>query len=31
MLADLDDAGREELLTALVGCVYRLGAGFGPR
>jgi DNA-binding MarR family transcriptional regulator len=31
MLADLDDAGREQLLTALVGCVYRLGAGFGPR
>ena len=31
MLADLDDAGREQLLDALVGCVYRLGAGFGPR
>jgi DNA-binding MarR family transcriptional regulator len=31
MLADLDDAGRKQLLDALVGCVYRLGAGFGPR
>jgi DNA-binding MarR family transcriptional regulator len=31
MLADLDEAGREQLLHALVGCVYRLGAGFGPR
>ena len=31
MLADLDDAGREQLLEALVNCVYRLGAGFGPR
>src|SRR3954465_14114837 len=31
MLADLDEAGREQLLTALVNCVYRLGAGFGPR
>ena len=31
MLADLDEAGREQLLEALVGCVYRLGAGFGPR
>jgi DNA-binding MarR family transcriptional regulator len=31
MLADLDDAGRQQLLDALVGCVYRLGAGFGPR
>jgi DNA-binding MarR family transcriptional regulator len=31
MLADLDDAGRRQLLDALVGCVYRLGAGFGPR
>jgi DNA-binding MarR family transcriptional regulator len=29
MLADLDDAGRRQLLDALVGCVYRLGAGFG--
>ena len=31
MLADLDEAGREQLLEALVNCVYRLGAGFGPR
>lgn len=31
MLADLDDDGRKQLLDALVGCVYRLGAGFGPR
>jgi DNA-binding MarR family transcriptional regulator len=31
MLADLDELGREQLLNALVGCVYRLGAGFGPR
>jgi DNA-binding MarR family transcriptional regulator len=31
MLADLDEAGRERLLEALVNCVYRLGAGFGPR
>jgi DNA-binding MarR family transcriptional regulator len=31
MLADLDDAGREQLLEALVNCVYRLGAGFGSR
>jgi DNA-binding MarR family transcriptional regulator len=31
MLADLDEAGREQLLEALVACVYRLGAGFGPR
>ncbi len=31
MLADLDDAARKQLLDALVGCVYRLGAGFGPR
>ncbi len=31
MLADLDEAGRQQLLDALVGCVYRLGAGFGPR
>jgi DNA-binding MarR family transcriptional regulator len=31
MLADLDDAGREQVLEALVNCVYRLGAGFGPR
>ena len=30
MLADLDDAAREQLLEALVNCVYRLGAGFGP-
>ena len=30
-LADLDEAGRQQLLDALVGCVYRLGAGFGPR
>ena len=31
MLADLDDAAREQLRAALIGCVYRLGAGFGPR
>lgn len=31
MLADLDGPEREELLEALVNCVYRLGAGFGPR
>ena len=31
MLADLDEAERTELLEALVSCVYRLGAGFGPR
>ena len=31
MLADLDDGEREQLLHALVNCVYRLGAGFGPR
>ena len=31
MLADLDEAGREQLLEALVNAVYRLGAGFGPR
>ena len=31
MLADLDEAGREQLYEALVNCVYRLGAGFGPR
>ena len=31
MLADLDDAGREQLLEGLVNAVYRLGAGFGPR
>jgi DNA-binding MarR family transcriptional regulator len=31
MLADLDEVGREQLLDALVNCVYRLGAGFGPR
>ena len=31
MLADLDDGEREQLLEALVNCVYRLGAGFGPR
>jgi DNA-binding MarR family transcriptional regulator len=31
MLADLDEAGREQLVEALVNCVYRLGAGFGPR
>jgi DNA-binding MarR family transcriptional regulator len=31
MLADLDDAERRQLLEALVNCVYRLGAGFGPR
>jgi DNA-binding MarR family transcriptional regulator len=31
MLADLDPAGREQLVEALVNCVYRLGAGFGPR
>ena len=30
MLADLDDAAREQLREALIGCVYRLGAGFGP-
>ena len=30
MLADLDDAAREQLHEALIGCVYRLGAGFGP-
>jgi DNA-binding MarR family transcriptional regulator len=30
MLADLDEAGRKQLLEALVGCVHRLGAGFGP-
>ena len=29
MLADLDEAGREQLREALIGCVYRLGAGFG--
>ena len=27
MLADLDDEARDELLTALTGCVHRLGAG----
>jgi DNA-binding MarR family transcriptional regulator len=31
MLADLDEAGRVQLVEALVNCVYRLGAGFGPR
>ncbi len=31
MLADLDEPAREQLLEALVNCVYRLGAGFGPR
>ena len=31
MLADLDEAGRKQLVEALVNCVYRLGAGFGPR
>jgi DNA-binding MarR family transcriptional regulator len=31
MLADLDETGREQLLETLVNCVYRLGAGFGPR
>jgi DNA-binding MarR family transcriptional regulator len=31
MLADLDEAGREQLLTALMNCVQRLGAGFGSR
>ena len=31
MLADLDEAGREQLLEGLVNAVYRLGAGFGPR
>ncbi len=31
MLADLDDGERTQLLEALVNCVYRLGAGFGPR
>jgi DNA-binding MarR family transcriptional regulator len=31
MLADLDGPEREQLLEALVNCVYRLGAGFGPR
>jgi DNA-binding MarR family transcriptional regulator len=31
MLADLDDDAREQLRAALIGCVYRLGAGFGPR
>lgn len=30
MLTDLDEAGRQQLLDALVGCVHRLGAGFGP-
>jgi 23S rRNA (adenine2503-C2)-methyltransferase len=30
-LADLDEAGREQLLEGLVNAVYRLGAGFGPR
>ena len=30
-LADLDEPAREQLLEALVNCVYRLGAGFGPR
>jgi DNA-binding MarR family transcriptional regulator len=30
MLADLDDASREQLREALIGCVHRLGAGFGP-
>jgi DNA-binding MarR family transcriptional regulator len=29
MLADLDEEGRRQLLQALVGCVSRLGAGFG--
>ena len=29
MLADLDEAGREQFVEALVNCVYRLGAGFG--
>ena len=31
MLADLDDAEREQLREALIDCVHRLGAGFGPR
>jgi DNA-binding MarR family transcriptional regulator len=31
MLADLDDGERTQLREALVNCVYRLGAGFGPR
>ena len=31
MLADLDEGERAQLLEALVNCVYRLGAGFGPR
>jgi DNA-binding MarR family transcriptional regulator len=30
MLADLDEAGRKQLLEALTACVHRLGAGFGP-
>ena len=30
MLADLDEAGREQLREALIDCVHRLGAGFGP-
>jgi DNA-binding MarR family transcriptional regulator len=28
MLADLDQAGRDQLLAALLSCVHRLGAGF---
>ena len=31
MLADLDDGERTQLREALINCVYRLGAGFGPR
>ena len=31
MLADLDEAERDRLLEALMGCVHRLGAGFAPR
>ena len=27
MLADLDDAGREQLRAMLINCVHRLGAG----
>jgi DNA-binding MarR family transcriptional regulator len=30
MLADLDDAAREQLREDLIECVHRLGAGFGP-
>ena len=31
MLADLDEAERDALLEALMGCVHRLGAGCAPR